>query len=280
MQHFREYIKTLLSDVYSEEEIHVFTYTVLEKITGYTKTHLLADKNIILSESQKNDAEEMVLRLKKGEPIQYILGETKFFGLKFTVNPSVLIPRPETEELVQWILNDLPPNPLKGEYLDVGTGSGCIAISLKKHLPNATVSAIDISADALKIAKENAKLNDVKIDFIQKDILKTDILDKKYDIIVSNPPYVPQNDKQEMHSNVLDYEPHIALFVEDNNPLVFYRKIAELAKNNLTKHGALYFEIHKNQGENCQRMLSSLGFKNIQIKKDISGNDRMIKANV
>lgn len=164
--------------------------------------------------------------------------------------------------------------------MDIGTGSGCIAISLKKNLPNVRVSALDISNDALQVAKENAQINNVEISFSQADILRIKELDKKYDVIVSNPPYVLEQDKKNMQSNVLDFEPHIALFVTDDNPLIFYRKIAELAKISLSPNGKLYFEIHHLQGENIQKMLTSLGFSDIQIKKDISGNDRMIGCSV
>ena len=301
MQQLKQDINNSLSEIYSEEEIRIFTFSILEKITGFTKTQILANRELILSKNQKIETEKIISRLKNNEPIQYILGETEFYGLKFMVNSSVLIPRPETEELIQWIK---PPHPFDDfvsksvhlssdpqggflnqkneriDFLDIGTGSGCIAISLKKLFPNATVSAMDISADALEIAKKNAKLNNVEINFIQSDILKINDLDKKYDVIVSNPPYVLESDKINMELNVLDFEPHIALFVKDDDPLVFYRKIAELAKNHLNENGLLFFEIHNKQGENCKKMLESIGFKNITLRKDISGNDRMIRCNL
>jgi release factor glutamine methyltransferase len=278
MKSFKQYIKNELSEIYSEEELHIFSFLILEKVTGFSKTQVLANSGFILSENQRTDAVKISSRLKNSEPIQYILGECDFYGLKFKVNTAVLIPRPETEELMQWIIKDLPLSPLKGELLDIGTGSGCIAISLKKEFPDLTVSAMDISSEALKISKENAMLNGVEINFIQSDILKISQLDRKYDLIVSNPPYIPERDKKTMESNVLDFEPHIALFVSDEDPLIFYRKIAELATNHLTENGSLYFEIHNGQGENCKKLLQSLGFKSITLRKDISGIDRMICA--
>lgn len=278
MKSFKQYIKNELSEVYSEEEIRIFSFLILVKVTGFSKTQILANSGFVLSENQRTDAEKLSFRLKNNEPIQYVLGECEFFGILLKVNTSVLIPRPETEELIQWINQDLPPNPLKGELLDIGTGSGCIAISLKKKFPDLVVSAMDISTEALNIAKENAKLNQTEINFIHSDALKISQLDRKYDLIVSNPPYIPKRDKKTMEPNVLDFEPHIALFVEDEDPLIFYRKIAKLAKNHLTENGSLYVEIHNEQGENCKNLLQSLGFKNVTLRKDISGNDRMICA--
>lgn len=288
MQLIKKQIQRSLSDMYSEDEIQIFTFLILETITKLTKAQLLLNSDLVLSEEQKNAAGQFILRLKQNEPIQYILGETEFYGLKFKVNPSVLIPRPETEELIEWILLDSgKKTPLSfgsgGEvrhFLDIGTGSGCIAIALKKKFLNFDVSAMDISSEALKVAKQNAELNDVEINFIQADVLNINELDKKYDVIVSNPPYVLQRDKNNMQSNVLDFEPHIALFVDDDNPLIFYRKIAELAKNHLNENGSLYFEIHAEQGENCKKLLELIGFENIMLRKDLSGNDRMICAKI
>lgn len=273
MQSFKQHINYVLQDIYSEVEIRYFFYDILEKITGFSRTQLMANVDIELSENQTADAENFVERLKNNEPIQYVLGETEFYGLKFKVTPSVLIPRPETEELI-----DLPPNPLNGELLDIGTGSGCIAISFKKKFPDLNVSAMDVSPEALKVAKENAILNGVEINFIQADILNLNTLGKKYDVIVSNPPYIPESDKKEMELNVLDYEPSLALFVPDYDALVFYRKIAELGRTYLNRDGKLYFEIHHQQAENIKKLLASYGYTDIQIKKDISGNDRMVRC--
>jgi release factor glutamine methyltransferase len=216
-------------------------------------------------------------RLKKNEPLQYITGKAYFYGLEFEVSPAVLIPRPETEELVDWLIeNHKNKNNLK--ILDIGTGSGCIAISLAKNLPNAEVSAIDISAEALNIARNNAILNHVKVDFINADILTLQILDQNYDVIVSNPPYVRELEKEQMQQNVLSNEPHIALFVANGNPLVFYDKIAELAKNHLTENGVLYFEINQYLGAETVDLLKTKGFNNIKVKKDIYDVDRMVKC--
>jgi len=229
-------------------------------------------------------------QLEQEIPIQYIIGKTEFFGLPFNINKEVLIPRPETEELVERVIKEVSliktyktdSNETKNEkqlkILDIGTGSGCIAISLKKQLPSSKISAIDVSNEALGIAKKNALLNKVDINFIHLDILKTNNLDKLYDVIVSNPPYVRELEKKEMKNNVLNNEPHLALFVDNKNPLLFYNKIAELAKNFLTKNGQLHFEINQYLGKETVILLAEKGFKNIQLKKDIFGNDRIISA--
>ncbi|WP_141882971.1 peptide chain release factor N(5)-glutamine methyltransferase, partial [Flavobacterium psychrophilum] len=223
----------------------------------------------------------VLLQLKEQKPIQYILGETQFFGLPFYVNENTLIPRPETEELVEWIIKEnLKISSLKNlKILDIGTGSGCIAISLAKNLPNASVFAIDVSDKALATAQKNAVLNEVDITFIEKNILQTEDLNQEFDIIVSNPPYVRNLEKKEIHKNVLEYEPHLALFVEDNDSLLFYRKITELATRNLSNNGQLYFEINQYLGKETVELLEKYNFKNTTLKKDIYGNDRMIKVN-
>jgi len=278
MQNFLTNLHLSLRNDYPEAEIKAFGLLLLEKITGMTRTEIRIKNDYEMTCDELEQGMNYIGQLMNFTPIQYILGETEFYDLKFKVNPSVLIPRPETEELVEWILKDLPHNPLKVKLLDIGTGSGCIAISLKKNLPNMNVSAMDISEEALKTAKENAELNQVEIQFIQADILKINKLDRKWDVIVSNPPYIPEADKAEMQSNVTEHEPHLALFVQDDDPLLFYRKIAEFANNHLTDNGRLYFEIHKDQGENCKNLLQSLGFESVTLRKDISGNDRMICA--
>jgi release factor glutamine methyltransferase len=215
-------------------------------------------------------------------PIQYILGTTQFYGLEFNVNENVLIPRPETEELVEWIIisNLKTPKLKKLKILDIGTGSGCIAISLAKNIPDAEVSAIDISDKALATAKKNADLNKVAVAFLQKNILETNDLEQQFDIIVSNPPYVRNLEKAEIKSNVLANEPHLALFVEDNDALIFYRKIAELATKNLSVEGKLFFEINQYLGKETVELLEKMHFKNIELRKDIYGNDRMIACNI
>jgi release factor glutamine methyltransferase len=202
--------------------------------------------------------------------------------LDFEVNENVLIPRPETEELVDWILSNNriieTSNPLK--ILDIGTGSGCIAISLAKNLPNAQVYAIDVSEQALATAEKNAKRNNVNVIFIQKDILATEDLGQQFDIIVSNPPYVRNLEKEEIKKNVLNNEPHLALFVQDNDALIFYTKIANLAQKNLSDNGQLYFEINQYLGKEMIALLQNLNFKNIELRKDIYGNDRMIGCKI
>ena len=276
MQHFLKKLNTSLANMYSEAEIHVIANLLLENITGFTRLQLLTNKELKLNDEQNELANQYLERLKNHEPIQYILGETEFQGLKFKVNSSVLIPRPETEELVEWVRK--PPNPLKGGILDIGTGSGCIAISLKKKFPSANVSAMDISPDALIVAKANAALNDADVEFIQDDILNPATTDRKWDVIVSNPPYIPVSEHSEMDKNVTEFEPHLALFVQDNDPLIFYRKIAEFAITHLSPGGKLFFETHKDLAQECKQLLESYGFTNLVIRKDMSGNERMVQA--
>jgi release factor glutamine methyltransferase len=218
-----------------------------------------------------------ITRLKNYEPIQYIIGDTEFYGLVFKVNPSVLIPRPETEELVDWIIKDCEDDK-KINILDIGTGSGCIAISLAKNLPNAKVFALDVSNEALKTANQNAINNGVEVEFIEADILSYNSLDIQFDLIVSNPPYVRELEKQMMSANVLDHEPHLALFVEDDDALLFYRKITDVAADILKPNGQLFFEINESLGESTKQLLDNSNYKNIELKKDIFEKDRMIKA--
>ncbi|MHB9056082.1 MAG: peptide chain release factor N(5)-glutamine methyltransferase [Paludibacteraceae bacterium] len=277
MQNFLRILNSSLKEIYPESEIHVFGNLLLEKITGLSRTQLLLHNNLLLNDEQNNQAIQFIERLKKQEPIQYVLGETEFYGLKFKVNGSVLIPRPETEELVEWIISDYSKqNGIM--ILDIGTGSGCIPISLKAKLQKAKVYALDISEDSLKIARENAELNHVEIEFFRNDILKPANIDKQWNVIVSNPPYIPVSEKNEIEKNVIDFEPHLALFVENKNPLLFYQKIAEFALIHLTSLGKLYFEIHKDYAPECRKLLEDYGFRNVEIRKDICGNDRMIKA--
>jgi len=297
MQHFLERLNTSLANMYSEAEIHVIANLLLENITGFSRLQLLTNKDLKLNDKQNDLADRYLVQLKNHEPIQYILGETEFQGMKFRVNSSVLIPRPETEELVEWVSpHPLRDFPLKGEeieeigilkspmgdlggsYLDIGTGSGCIAVSLKKKFPFANVAAMDISSDALEVAKENAALNQVDVEFIQDDILNSSTTNRLWDVIVSNPPYIPASEHSEMDKNVTGFEPHLALFVHDNDPLIFYRKIAEYAIIHLTSGGKLFFETHKDLASQCKQLLESCGFRNVEIRKDISGNERMVKA--
>ena len=268
-----------LSKLYPKTEINTFFFYFIEEYLDLKRIDFSLQPNKIIENTDFLKFEKALNRLKKEEPIQYILGKTEFYGYPFLVTKDTLIPRPETEELVKWILQELEfQKKKKTSILDIGTGSGCIAISLAKKNKNLSVSAIDISKEALEIAKQNAKINEVNINFIEKDILLTKELDTAFDVIVSNPPYVRELEKVEIKNNVLQNEPHSALFVSDSNPLIFYSKIADLAKNHLTKNGLLFFEINQYLGQETKVMLSKKGFKNIELRKELFGNDRMIKA--
>lgn len=267
-----------LSSIYDEMEAESFFYLILEHLHQFKRIDLALNPDFEISESDKVRWENILSELKTQKPIQYILGETEFYGLKFIVDENVLIPRPETEELVDLIVSSFKSQTSKLRILDIGTGSGCIPISLKKNLPNAEVFAIDVSENALEIAKKNAKVNGVEVNFILKNILETNDLEQQFDIIVSNPPYVRMLEKEEIKTNVLEYEPHLALFVEDNDALIFYRKIAQLAKKSLTENGKLYFEINQYLGKETVILLEKMDFKNIELLQDIYGNDRMISC--
>ena len=272
------FLKQLLS-LYPKTEIDTFFFFLVEEYLNFKRIDTVTKSDFIIPSEKLAILNEAAQRLKNEEPIQYILGKTEFYGLPFLVNKNTLIPRPETEELIEWVLNEVDKN-AEVSILDIGTGTGCIPIALKKNLQNSKISAIDVSKEALKTAKENAKLNSVKINFIESNILTTNILVQQFDVIVSNPPYVRELEKTEIQNNVLENEPHLALFVSDENPLIFYDKIADLAKLHLTKKGLLFFEINQYLGKETVKMLEEKGFKNIVLKKDFSQNDRMIKANL
>jgi release factor glutamine methyltransferase len=280
-----------LQTIYDPNESEAVTLLAVSEISGLSKARIKAFPEHDLTRQQVEKLTSILEELKTGKPIQYILGETEFYGLAFKVNPSVLIPRPETEELVEWALLSVG----NGQWavgsrqlavLDIGTGSGCIAISLKKHLPDAEVSAIDISPEALKTAKENAKLNEVDVEFIEADILNQSSLPhisnlkSQISIIISNPPYVTLHDKTQMHHNVTGFEPHTALFVPKNDPLLFYKAIADFSKSYLADNGLLFFEINESYGQQVVELLTGKGFKNIELRKDMSGRDRMIQASL
>ena len=268
-----------LQNLYDVMEAESFFYLILEEKHQMKRIDLALDPDFVLSEKEIQEWNLILEALKKEIPIQYILGTTEFFGLPFKVNENVLIPRPETEELVEWIIQDAKIGGFKDlKILDIGTGSGCIAISLAKNIQNAKVYAVDVSSEALKTAKENAAINQVEVVFLERNILETDHLETQFDIIVSNPPYVRNLEKQEIKKNVLDNEPHLALFVEDNDALIFYRKIAALAAENLNQNGRLYFEINQYLGEEMIELLHNRGFQDIELRKDIYDNDRMTKA--
>jgi release factor glutamine methyltransferase len=277
MQNAIQHIYSELKGLYPETEIKSFSYLILEKLTGFSKIEILVNKNTNFSVEQQHQIENIIKKLKNNVPIQYVLGKTEFFGMSFNVNESVLIPRPETEELVDWIGKENDSANIKS-ILDIGTGSGCIAISLKFLFPNAEVDAFDISQQALETATSNASFNKLDVNFAKVDILNAPEMDMKWDIIVSNPPYVTEQEKAEILPNVLEHEPHLALFVPDNDPLLFYRHIAQFAKNHLFENGKVYFEINREFGKECMNLLMEMGFCEVELRKDISGNDRMIKA--
>ncbi|WP_462318759.1 peptide chain release factor N(5)-glutamine methyltransferase [Marinilabilia sp.] len=270
--------KAELTDIYSPHEAFQFVWLLFEHLHGWSKTDLMLHDHTKLTVSDHLFVQKALERLKNHEPIQYIIGETEFYGMPFRVNSSVLVPRPETEELVEWILQSVDINsPLN--VLDIGTGSGCIAVSLAKNLQQAKVTAWDVSKGALQTAKKNAEYNQVEVHFEQRDILTTTAIEVgNFDIIVSNPPYVRDSEKEEMHNNVLDYEPHLALFVEDDDALLFYRKITEFAAKALSPGGMLFFEINRAFGEATKKLVEISGFRNAELRKDLSGNHRMIKA--
>lgn len=283
------FIETLLPIYADQHEIESFFFILTEYLHQMKRIDVALQPNFELSEVEVKKWNEIIAQLKEEKPIQYITGEAWFYGLRFEVNENTLIPRPETEELVEWILNSPITQNLKPiTILDIGTGSGCIPIALKNKLPQATISAIDISEKAVQVAKRNAKLNEVEINFIQANILEVEdlsnlrttnsLLPTRYSIIVSNPPYVRDLEKSEIKKNVVDYEPHLALFVDDVDALLFYRKIAQLALKNLAPNGFLFFEINQYLGKETVELLGNLGFKNIELRKDIYGNDRMIRC--
>ena len=274
-----------LDTVYGKEEVDRFFYILTEEFLGMKRLAFSLQPDFTITKEEEQPIFEALSKLKLEQPIQQILGKTEFFGLPFIVNSHTLIPRPETEELVSFVISNQTPKNKQLTILDVGTGTGCIAISLEKNLPNAKVFALDISKEALEIAEENAELNDSNVNFFEEDILNHknwnfEFKNMEFDIIVSNPPYVRNLEKAEMKNNVLKNEPHLALFVEDENPLIFYKSIIEFASNHLKKEGQLYFEINQYLGQEMVELLENFNFRNIELKKDIFGNDRMIKATV
>lgn len=270
-----------LDTFYGKNEVDSFFNLLLDFYLRFKRTDYLLNPQLEISIETEHRFFSALNRLKEQEPIQYIIGETYFYGMQFKVTKDTLIPRPETEELVEWILRTIKKeNPA---ILDIGTGSGCIAISLAKHLPNAQIYAMDISEKALEVTKANAALNQVKVTTFKGDILDKSCWDSlgkelKFDIIVSNPPYVREQEKQEIKPNVLHYEPHQALFVTNNNPLQFYEAISDFAVKNLKALGSLFFEINQYLGEETLQLIQNADFENVILKKDLFGNDRMLKA--
>ena len=265
------FFKNELAGISNSREIFNWAYITINNLFGYDRANCIINQNQKISLHQRKKIKRIVSQLKKNKPIQYILEECVFFDLKFKVNSSVLIPRPETEELVKWILKDEFKS-----IIDIGTGSGCIAISIAKN-KNVNVHAIDISNTSIKLAKKNAEFHGVSINFLNIDIL-TENISNKVDIVVSNPPYVLKKEKKHMNKNVIDYEPEIAIFVDDNNPFIFYKIIAKKTKKILNRNGKIYFEINENYSEEVMKILKDYGYVNIKLKKDINDKDRMIKA--
>ena len=267
-----------LDAIYPKEEVDSFFYLAIEHYFDLERFVLALQPNLALSKDEEQPLFEVLHKLCLEKPIQYILGSAHFMDMDFTVNENVLIPRPETEELVRWVLADLEMYENKEiSILDIGTGSGCIAISLAKNIPRAKVYGLDISKKALAIAKENAVMNKVEVVFVEADILEIETFNKKVDIIVSNPPYIRMLEKNRMKPNVIQNEPGSALFVPDDDPLVFYRKIIEYAKKNLKPDGRLYLEINQYLGKATKALLEN-DFTKVELRKDLYGNDRMLKG--
>ena len=278
MQVTKKLIADKLSPFYCKQEIESITRLIFEKVLGLSRLQMHLNQHETISSANLVQITEITNRLIQFEPIQYLLGDTEFYGCKLKVRPTVLIPRPETEELVDWIIKDCQQ--LNPAILDIGTGSGCIPISLVRHIKEASAFGWDISDEALIVARENATINHVKVNFAYADVLNHIYPSTlpKFDIIVSNPPYITHSEQHLMFHNVIDYEPHIALFVSDDDPLIFYREISDLAINKLKAGGWLYFEINERFGNEITDLLTLKGFKNIILKKDINGKERMIRA--
>ena len=273
-----KYYRDQLGGMYEKEEIENFIFYSFEAFMGFNRTELVMKTDETMSESMLLKFSFAVKDLKRHKPIQYILGYTIFYGLKIKVDERVLIPRQETEELVDLIIKDHTPGGKSLKILDIGTGSGCIPVALKKNLPSAEVHALDISQDALELAKENASDNDAEVSFINADILDpaTALQLAQYDVIVSNPPYVLHSEKETMQRNVLDHEPHLALFVNDNDPLLFYRVIMNTGRTCLLPGGEIYFEINEQQGGPLAELAMATGFSKAELVKDINGKNRIL----
>lgn len=269
-----------LHGIYPGLEIDSFFKLLSEAYLNLSPVEIVLQADMEIEPAIQEKFSAALKRLKAYEPIQYIIGRTEFFGLPLKVNPDTLIPRPETEELVKLTLQEVAEanTAEKLRILDIGTGAGCIAVALAKNLPDAEISAMDVSEEALKVAEENAKINKVDVHYFQGDILTMESLPGKYHFIVSNPPYVRLSEKRMMDSNVVDFEPELAIFVTDEDPLLFYRKIAQLAKRQLTENGKLFFEINEYLGEDLLALIIDEGFENIHLIKDIYGKNRMLKC--
>ncbi len=276
MKRLIKQLRDELADLYTQGERDAIIRIIALDLLKIENTAFYLRDDINLDAQQQQMLTDATERLKRAEPIQYIIGETEFCDLTFKVNPSVLIPRPETGELVRWIVEENKNK--ENTILDIGTGSGCIAISLAKMMPQATVTAWDISPQAIETARSNNVVNGTKVTFVEQDIFTANEDNGKYDIIVSNPPYIKEIERENMQRNVLDWEPQIALFVPDNDPLVFYRHIARKGLQLLKPGGKLYFEINREHGQETCAMLAQYGYKAIELHKDFADNDRMIRA--
>lgn len=270
------YIKQALQGYYPDSEIVSMAKLLLTQVFGMSVVELYAGKDTIFSANEQKQLDDILIRLQKQEPVQYIIGTEEFYGLTFEVNGDVLIPRPETGELIDWIVKE--HKHAQAKILDIGTGSGCIAISLAKNMEAAEVVSWDVSEEALRVAARNCRRNDVRVILEHRDVLHASSTGERFDMIVSNPPYITEKEKTDMSANVLDWEPELALFVPDDKPLLFYQKIAELGVDMLVPGGKLYFEINREYGRQTVDMLVGLGYKNIELRKDLFQNDRMIKA--
>ena len=289
-----QYVKEQLKGIYHEQEATNITDLAIEHVTGLLKTQRVSKKQTELSASQFSQLQKDLQRLKSNEPIQYVMNKSWFYGMELYVDKNVLIPRPETEELVEWIISDLKASgkdvfirksmeadeTTQLKILDIGTGSGCIALALKKAMPKAEVWGCDVSEEALNVARRNGSTLNIRVDFQGVNFL--DEAQQKHlptvDIIVSNPPYVPLKDKEQMQPNVVAHEPHTALFVPDNDPLVFYRALAEFGKKRLYESGTIYMEIHEGLANEVVTLFNKQGYSNIELKKDMQGKDRMVKV--
>lgn len=273
-------LRTRLAAVYPDGEAQAIVFLVLEKLFGLSRTDVLMGGLERLTAEQTVELEQVMLRLERGEPVQYVLGVADFDGMTLGVAPGVLIPRPETEELVEWIAEDFK-SAKRLRILDIGTGSGCIALSLARRFTDASVTAWDISDDALRIASANAERLGLDVEFKKRDALCTEVAEAdvaNYDIIVSNPPYICEKERVDMDNNVLQHEPETALFVPDNDPLLFYRAISDLAQKMLRSGGGLYFEINREYGKETASMMRAMGFDSVELRKDFMENDRMVKG--
>lgn len=275
LKNILQHIRNRLGSYYTTGEVTALSRILATELLGIKESTYFLKDPVILTDEQHRQLDRALEQLQEQTPIQHILGYEDFCGLRLAVNSNVLIPRPETQELVAWIVNEATGNE---RILDIGTGSGCIAISLAHKLPNSTVDAWDISAEALTVARENSNINNTKVEFAQVDILTYTPGGKQFDIIVSNPPYIKNEEKKSMEANVLNREPHLALFVPDNDPLLFYRTIAQKAITMLAPGGRLYFEINRAHGSDTCQMLATMGYTNIELRKDFADNDRMVRA--